>query len=93
MSSHQIEDRDRAVWKRLEDFGLRERPLHDPLGDGHHTDMPFTEEDKRLGDDLAWFMGTMDWLESSVEQWRRVVRALRVHGIRLVNANIRKGEL
>ncbi len=85
MSRHDITDTDREVWKRLEAFDLRERPLHDPLGDEHHTEMPFTEADKTLADDLAWFMGTMGWEESAVDQWRRVVRALRCHGLKLAN--------
>lgn len=86
MSDHEIGPNDLQVWERLKVFGLRKRPLHDPLGDSHHTDMPFTDEDIKLADDLAWFMGTMGWPESSVEQWRRVVRALRWHGLRLTNA-------
>lgn len=85
MSSHKITEQDRAVWERLKTFGLRNRPLHDPLADDHHTEMPFTEADRMLGQDLSWFMGTLGWPESSVEQWMRVVRALRCHGIRLTN--------
>jgi hypothetical protein len=94
MSDHEITDADLKVWKRLERFGLKQRPLHDPLGDNHHTDMPFLPEDIALADDLAWFMGTIGWLprseESSVEQWRRVVRALRHHGLKLTNRRIKK---
>lgn len=81
------DERDRELWKRLERFGLRERPLHRPLGPMHHREMPFTEEDKQLGDDLAWFMGTLGWPEAPVEQWRRVVKALRYHGIKITNAD------
>jgi hypothetical protein len=86
MGDPKISDEDREAWKRLEAFGLRKRPLHDPLGDSHHSDELFTDEDNRLADDLAWFMGTMGWPESSVDQWRRVVRALRIHGLKLANA-------
>lgn len=90
MSNHDITAGDREAWGRLQEFGLRRRPLHDPLGDSHHTDMPITDEDKALANDLAWFMGTLGWEESSVDQWCRVVRALRYHGLKLSNAVIAK---
>ena len=74
------------------------RPLDYPLGDDHHTDVPMTDADKTLGDALAGVLGTMYndvigpdcgyfYTElSAVEEWSRVARALRIHGLKIVNA-------
>jgi hypothetical protein len=81
--------------KKCEEFSLH--PKHEPLGDGHHTDVPFTEEDERLGQAIAWFLGGLFidvggkdsryWYYemTSQDQWRRVARALRVHGLKITD--------
>jgi len=75
-------------------------PIDHPLGDGHHTDVPFSKEDAELGGALAWFLGglfvdknipreaaycdTYFYREMTAEDvWRRVVRALRIHGLKI----------
>lgn len=77
-------------------------PLKNPLGDGHHTDEPFTAEDTYVGDRLAYFMGTLEnhfdnadklwqwWYRerTSVSEWMAVARALRIHGLRIVNRHV-----
>jgi hypothetical protein len=79
------------------DIGLK--PLPNPLRDGHHCDIELTDHDKKVGSALAYFMGTMYsdvgpcgcndcYFYSkitSVEEWARVARALRVHGLRIAN--------
>lgn len=69
-------------------FGLH--PTNDPLGELHHTDLLFSEEDVQIGEALAWFLGTLfaDIDEhffyhklTSNNEWARVARALRVHGL------------
>lgn len=76
-------------------FGLH--PKHDPLGDCHHVEVPFTEEDSATGDALAWFLGSLFsdindaqsgyfyTTMTSVDEWSRVARALRVHGLKIVD--------
>jgi hypothetical protein len=71
------------------------RPKESPLGDGHHTDEPFSAEDDKLGNFLAWHLGCLfsdencpnsGWFYhtmTSVEEWRRVSRALRIHGLKI----------
>jgi len=57
--------------------------------DIHHTEVPLTAEDTRLGDHLAWFMGDL-FLDSMKDapnyQWSVVARALRFYGLRIVTA-------
>jgi hypothetical protein len=71
-------------------FGLH--PADHPLDDGHHTDVPFTKEDKELGDALSYFLGTLFadvdgdpkyWYckRTAIDEWCRVARALRIHGL------------
>lgn len=79
-----------AVDALLEAKGIR--PLDCPNGDEHHTERPFTEEDNDLGH-IAHYLGTLSNDEngdnfafgelSSWDQWRRVARALRIHGLRI----------
>ena len=75
-------------------LGLNPAPF--PLGDGHHTEVPFSEDDEKRGGALAYFLGTMYsdvdedadyWYSkrSSVDEWRRVARALRIHGLCIAN--------
>lgn len=75
------------------------RPLAWPLGDGHHCDVPFSEEDKRVGQALAYFLGTLFsdvdgegspywyYQRTSRDEWSRVARALRIHGLKISNVN------
>lgn len=59
-----------------------------PRGDLHHSEVALTEEDKALGDDLAYAMGDL-WIDENmapVWQWARVARALRFHGLKIVEA-------
>lgn len=80
-------------------------PIHRPMGNSHHTDAPFTEDDKATGHELAYSLGTLFadvqcqgdgkggvvhsryWYyeRTSVDEWSRVVRALRIHGLKIVN--------
>lgn len=83
--------------EKLEALGLR--LVAEPFGkDGHHSDVPFTPEDNTTGDALAYYMGTLFadvqgenspyWyhVRTSCDEWRRVARALRVHGLKIANA-------
>ena len=72
-------------------------PLLDPMEDSHHTDASFSDEDKVLGDALAYFLGTLFadvegeksryWYyeRTSTDEWSRVARALRIHGLKIVD--------
>ena len=89
------EDQRRPV---SDDEALTLHPLDHPMGDGHHTDAPYTDIDRAIGDHLAFYMGTLFsdvdgehsryWYHerTSVDEWSRVARALRIHGLRIVNA-------
>jgi hypothetical protein len=62
-------------------------PLDNLRGD-HHTDEPMRREDEEIGDKLSWYMGDLfidSHRHSPREQWQRVARALRIHGLRIVN--------
>jgi hypothetical protein len=83
-------------------LGLHPKPC--PLGDGHHTEVPFSADDEKIGDALAYFLGTMYsdvdddddyWYRkrTSVDEWRRVARALRIHGLRIADDSNRGGFL
>lgn len=85
---------------KCEPFGLH--PKRHPMGDDHHTDAPFTDDDEKLGDALAWFLGTLFsdvdgensryWYHerTSVDEWRRVARALRIHGLKIGDLQMQK---
>jgi hypothetical protein len=75
-------------------FGLH--PVPD-RSDGHHTDLPFSEEDKQIGEAVAWFLGGlfvdvqdnphyMNEVMTSVDAWSRVARALRHHGLQIADS-------
>jgi hypothetical protein len=76
---------------------MKLHPIRDPLGDcAHHTDVPMTAEDRSAGDLLARNLGTLFadhqqpcscWFYTGMttEEWSRVVRALRIHGLRIVD--------
>ena len=79
---------------RYEPTGIH--PINSPLCSGHHTEVPFSDDDKMLGDVLGWYMGGlfidveddpqfMDKRMTSQDTWTRVARALRIHGLRLVD--------
>ncbi len=85
---------DRKTIERCEAVGLH--PLLNPMGDDHHTDAPFINQDDAIGDALAYFLGTLFadqdsnpryWYyeRTSVDEWRRVARALRVHGLHIAD--------
>lgn len=75
-------------------------PIH--REDMHHCDESFSADDQLLGQRLAFYMGTMlndigphtkenvwDWFyrrRTSREEWTRVARALRWHGLRIVSS-------
>lgn len=70
-------------------------PLNDPLGCYHHTDVLMSEDDEHIGSAIAWYLGGLfvDVDEeyfyrkmTSVDVWQRVVRALRIHGLKIVDA-------
>jgi hypothetical protein len=73
-------------------FNLRER-----MDDGHHTEDSFTTDDIAIGNTLAFHMGTLFadvegensryWYyeRNSIDEWARVARALRIHGLKIVN--------
>lgn len=72
-------------------LGLNLDPF--PYGDSHHTDFDATAEDNAIGNALAYFLGSLFPDESpryfyeertSVDEWVRIARALRLHGLRMV---------
>lgn len=76
-------------------------PIHDPMGkDGHHSEAPFNSQDDLIADKLAFHMGTLFsdvegehsryWYfeRTSVDEWRRVAKALRIHGLRIVRSDM-----
>lgn len=53
----------------------------------HFSDMPSSDEDRALGDHLAYSIGDtfIECLtQSPVKQWTAIVHALRFHGLRIV---------
>ncbi len=74
------------------------------MGDDHHTNAPFNEEDEevaelaywlggifidkdtRLNPDTALYKDSYFYNEmTSHDAWRRVARALRIHGLKIVH--------
>jgi hypothetical protein len=57
-------------------------------GDTHHSDEKLTDEDRAMGDAIAWFLGTT-WIDCNVmapvEEWSRIARALRMHGLKITD--------
>ena len=54
--------------------------------DAHASNYSFSNQDKIAGDTMAWFAGDLyidSMKESPVEQWQKVARALRVHGVKI----------
>ena len=71
-------------------------PEQYPCNDGHHTDAEMICEDVDLGNLLGYFLGGLfvdveddpTYIESkmtSTDAWSRVARALRIHGLKIVN--------
>ena len=80
---------------RSECNALGLHPKRHPLGNSHHTDVEPSEQDRKIGDALAYFLGTLfdaadeDWFytkRTSVDEWTRVARALRIHGLAITDA-------
>lgn len=72
-------------------------PAFAPMGEDHHTDAPFSDEDKEIGEAIAYFLGGLfidveydpDYFYrkmTSEDAWTRVARALRVHGLKIASA-------
>ena len=88
MTREELEKKCNRVWLH---------PLEDPLGPNHHTDIPFTATDKEVGDVLAYFLGSLFvdveeehsryWYHerTSIDEWTRVARALRIHGLKITD--------
>lgn len=89
------DEKDRAKLDQCAAWDLH--PKVEPLGDDHHTSIPFNQEDSAVGDALAYFLGTLFadvqdrghayWYSTrtSVDEWRRVARALRIHGLMIAD--------
>lgn len=71
---------------RASQLGLH--PLRSPLDDSHHSDVLPTQDDLKIGDAVAWFLGDtfLDVKEAPVIQWTQIVKALRIHGLKIVDA-------
>jgi hypothetical protein len=57
------------------------------LGDQHFSDFPTTREDERLGDQISYVIGDtfLNFMETTPkDQWVHIAKALRVHGLRIV---------
>lgn len=90
-----MDDHDKAALAKCHDLQLH--PLCRPRGDNHHTDAAFADEDERIGDAIAYFLGGLFvdvecedsryWYNemTSVDVWRRVARALRIHGLAIAD--------
>jgi hypothetical protein len=53
-----------------------------------HVNQPFEPDDIREGRRLAWDMGSLEIdrkYDAPEVQWQKVVRALRLHGLRIVH--------
>jgi len=89
MISH---DYDAKAMAKCNDLGLH--PLKEPMGDSHHTDATFNDEDKSTGDALAYFLGDLfadveerywHYEVAPTDQWQRVARALRIHNLTITD--------
>ena len=94
MGARWYEKNDGPAMAKCKSLGVT--PKWCPLGDGHHTDVDLSDDDKALGDALAYFLGTLFADQSgndrywhsqrtSVDEWSRVARALRIHGLKITN--------
>jgi hypothetical protein len=77
------------------------RPTDDPMGDYHHTGASFTTEDEEIAELAYWLGGLFIDKEgdpdaphkesyfynemTSIDIWKRVARALRIHGLKIAN--------
>lgn len=55
MSRRFNEEYDGPALAKCHSLGLH--PAFAPMGEDHHTDTPLSDEDKRVGDALAYFLG------------------------------------
>lgn len=63
-------------------------PARYPLGEyEHHSNVPYTADDEMIAIKLGWYMGDLFLTPGSSprKQWRAIARALRVHGLQIVN--------
>lgn len=96
MSRRYQEEYDGPALRKCEVLGLH--PLPFPAGETHHTEVPLTDEDRKIGDALAYFLGKLFEDDSyryfyyemtSVDVWTRVARALRFHGLKIADVERR----
>jgi hypothetical protein len=90
------EELQKAQMAKMERLGLH--PFRYPMGDVHHTDVPFSDSDEEYGE-VAWYLGGLfidkeftspcyfHYEMTSKDVWTRVARALRIHGLKIVDAN------
>jgi hypothetical protein len=94
MSNRFSEERHGPALAKCRRFGFD--PIHAPMGDDHHTSAPLSEEDKEIGQAIAFFLGGLfidvegdpDYFYrkmTSNDAWGRVARALRIHGLKIVS--------
>ncbi len=86
---HYLDEQDIAMLEKCAMYGfhpsVRLFMSHD-----HHTDMPIEKEDMDKADALAYFLGSnlVDVEDtgklSSVDEWSRIFRALRLTGLKIV---------
>jgi hypothetical protein len=86
--------------KRFADTGIH--PAH--RGESrHNTEFPLTTSDNNMGEVLGWYMGNIfsdvrsdsDFMYrrmTSLDTWARVARALRLHGLKIVDDPSFEGE-
>lgn len=83
---------------------LKLHPTERPMGDDHHTDAPFEPHDNDVAELAYWLGGLFIDKESdpdqpmresyfynemtSIDVWLRVARALRIHGLKIVDADL-----
>lgn len=93
MTRRYDETHDGPAMRACEAIGFS--PKSHPLGDDHHTDRPLSQEDKAFGEAIAWFLGGLFvdvderyfyYKMTSIDTWARINRALRIHGLKIVNA-------
>ena len=56
----------------------------------HFTDSPLSDEDREIGDHLAYFIGDtfITYMRHPpTAQWSAIVHALRFHGLRIIEEN------
>lgn len=89
---YKLERRATEATKRLSAFNLHPKS-NSSIGDGHHTDLPCTEDDLKLGHGLAFLLDDLFITPgmTPMDQWQAVARALRLHGLTVADATPRSG--